>query len=377
MAASDKDTSRENEDCMREIDPSETSLDLSKLSSEVKDKLSLTKLEAVLCTGKSIDVLICGKTGSGKSTLVNGMMGVNVMDPDKEAENEGYGLSPCTSKVTSYKATKDKIDITVWDTPGLMDGTENENSYLQDIQTTCPSLHLKLFCIDCSQTRFVRGGNNVDFIVMKMFTDAFGPNFWSNTVIVLTMANNVTAFKPKWKSLSSDEMRNKYKQHMEDFSNLVQTILKDDLELPEELVSKIKIVPAGYYSEKHLLDRDYWLSNFFFECLDALPSPEAKGALLNLNLSRFKAANEVEDSNFTQDAEEQPIVADVKNGYIIISETINNCTPPVGSGNSPKGIAVISSAVYNAAVAVSGAAVAVYSTVVGWFKKGKDKSISG
>ncbi len=233
--------------------------------------------------------------------------------------------------MTPYKATKENIDITVWDTPGLMDGTGNEEIYLQDI-STCPSLHLKLFCIDCSQTRFVRGNDNKDFVVMKKFTDAFGTEFWSNTIIVLTIANLVTSFNPSWKTLPPAEMKREFKQYIDEFKQLVQTILKEDLELPEELVSKIKIVPAGYYNERSLPDREYWLSNFFFECLDALPSPEAKGALLNLNLSRFKAANEVEDSNFTQDAEEQPIVAD-ENGFIIISETINNCTPPVGSGN--------------------------------------------
>ncbi len=330
MAASDK------EDCFREIEDNESDLDLSKLSSKVKEKLSVTKVAAILRTGKSIDVLICGKTGCGKSTLVNGMMGVEVMK--KEAANEGDELGYCTSKVKPYKETKDRIDITVWDTPGLMDGTGKEKSYLKDIQDTCPSIHLKLFCIDCSQTRFVRGPNNADFVVMKKFTDAFGTEFWSNTIIVLTMANNVSAYKPKWRTMPPAEMKRKYIQHMDEFTKLIRSLLIEDLALPEDLVSKIKIVPAGYYSERNLPDRDYWLSNFFFECLDALHSPEAKGALLNLNLARFKSKNEVEESNFSEDAENQPIVTDVENAYVIINETIDNCTPPVGSANVEGGI---------------------------------------
>ena len=75
------------------------------------------------------------------------------------------------------------------------------------------------------------------------------------------------------------------------------------------------------YDDRKLLDRDYWLSDFYFECLDAIPSPEIPSpeALLNLKLVRFRMKNEVVDSNFTKDGEMQPIVADGK-GLVIISE---------------------------------------------------------
>ncbi len=84
MAASDK------EDCLREMEDNESDLDLSRLSTEVKDKVSFTKVAAILRTGKSINILICGQTGCGKSTLVNGMMGVDVMK--KEAANIAISL---------------------------------------------------------------------------------------------------------------------------------------------------------------------------------------------------------------------------------------------------------------------------------------------
>ena len=298
--------------------------DLLRLCSDTQKRLKPTKFAAILRTIKFIDILICGKAGCGKSTLVNGLIGVDLMGT---WATEGYH---CTTQVQKYVAVKDKITVTVWDTPGLMDGTNKQEDYWKDIQDNCPSVHLKLFCVNCNQTRFVTGSNNPDFVVMKQFTDAFGMEFWSNTIIVLTMANTVEAFKPKWKHLKLPDKQREFKLFIEEFTTQIRSILHNDIKLPEGIVKKMKIVPTGHYDDRKLLDRDYWLSDFYFECLDAIPSPEAKGALLNLNLDRFRMKNEVVDSNFTKDAEMQPIVAD-GNGLVIISETIEKCSMAVES----------------------------------------------
>ncbi len=323
-----------NEDGFRVMEDKGSDLDFSRLSSEVKSYLSSTKVAAILRSGKSIDILICGKTGCGKSTLINGLMGVKLME--KEAAKEGDSLTHCTTRVDEYKTIKDKITVTVWDTPGLLDGTDKQDDYLREIEDKCPPIHLKLFCISCSQTRFVSGPNNADngdFLVMKKFTEAFGMEFWKNTVIVLTMANTVEAFKPKWKYLAPSDKQQEFTQYIDEFRSKIRSILEDDIKLDKDIVTKMKIVPAGHYDDRKLPGRDYWLSDFYFECLDAIPSPEAKGALLNLSLDRFKMKSEVVDSNFKEDAEMQPIVVDVENGFVIISETIENCSIPVGSAS--------------------------------------------
>ncbi len=320
---------KDNEDCFRVMEDKGSDLDLSRLSSEVKNHLSPTKVAAILRSGKSIDILICGKTGCGKSTLINGLMGVKLME--KEAAKEGDSLTRCTTQVEEYKTTKDKITVTVWDTPGLLDGTNKQKDYLREIEDKCPPIHLKLFCINCSQTRFVSGPDNPDFLVMKEFTKAFGMEFWKNTVIVLTMANTVETFKPKWKYLAPSDKRREFIRCIDEYRSTIRLNLENEIKLDKDIVAKMKIVPAGHYYDRKLPSRDYWLSDFFFECLDAIPSPDAKGALLNLNLDRFKMKSEVVNSIFTEDAEKQPIVVDVENGFVLISKTIEKCSIPVGS----------------------------------------------
>ena len=76
-----------------------------------------------------------GKTGSGKSTPINGILGLNV-EGVRQAE-EGHDLNPCTTTVEAYYANKGEIDVTVWDSPGLQDGRKNERKYLKQMKEKC------------------------------------------------------------------------------------------------------------------------------------------------------------------------------------------------------------------------------------------------
>lgn len=54
----------------------------------------LKKLEEWLTTSVSVNILVSGKTGAGKSTLINGIVGKKVCE-------EGGTLDPQTSEVNS------------------------------------------------------------------------------------------------------------------------------------------------------------------------------------------------------------------------------------------------------------------------------------
>ncbi len=68
----------------------------------------------------SISVFVAGKTGTGKSTLVNALLGEKVA-------KEGDNLDPETSEVESFTRKIQEMKATVWDSPGLQDGTKNED----------------------------------------------------------------------------------------------------------------------------------------------------------------------------------------------------------------------------------------------------------
>ena len=129
---------------------------------------------------KSVKIFVTGKTGAGKSSLVNALVGDSIA-------KEGDTLDPETSEVTSYEKTIRDVKVTVWDSPGLQDGTNRESEYLADIEQNCKAMDLCVYCVNAHRTRFVKGCK--DIVAMKKLTGVFGPALWEHAIFVLTFAN--------------------------------------------------------------------------------------------------------------------------------------------------------------------------------------------
>lgn len=133
---------------------------------------------------RSLRIVVTGKTGAGKSTLLNGFVGENT-----HPFEEGHGLDPGTLEVKQHTFTKHNVDVTVWDCPGLQDGTENDEVYLQDLKKkTGGDIDVMLYCISMEETRIDRRRHG---IAMQNLTEVFGRGVWRHTVVVLTFANRI------------------------------------------------------------------------------------------------------------------------------------------------------------------------------------------
>ncbi len=65
-----------------------------------------------------------------------------------------------------------------------------------------------------------------------------------------------------------------------EFEYQIRKNLKICAKVKKEIVNEIQIIPTGHYSEPKLLDRSYWLSALWFQCLDTIPTLDAKASLV-------------------------------------------------------------------------------------------------
>lgn len=236
----------------------------------------------------SVRILVTGKTGTGKSSLVNSVLG-------KQVAVVGQTLNPQTSEVSSFETKIKGIKVIVWDSPGLQDGLENEKLYLEDIKKKCSDkIDLLLYCIAMDSPRFFTGSRDIESMVK--LTDALGKGIWKNAVVVLTCANRFITGKQST-MVPSDDIDEKFKpvfyKRLKEWQFHIMKCLQEDLRLPIETTAILPILPTGV-SGKPLLLKGFqpWLSNFWMESVLVTKS-EAQPALIKMNLHRLINASDI------------------------------------------------------------------------------------
>ena len=297
-----------NEDSQIDIASDYEMIDISQLPPEIQKSIDVSKKTKI---ADSIKVLVTGKTGSGKTTLVSGLLGVNV-----DCAQEYH--------IGKYEVQKDGVTLTVWDSPGLQDGTGNQQEYLRQIEEQCAKRDLTIYCIRMSETRFVFTADNPDVVAMRKLTATFGNYFWKNCIIALTYSNTLQAFDQDWEQISPQEQVKRFQAKVMQWTEQIQDILHREIRVPEEIGKSVKIIPAGHFKRPHLPGINYWLSNFWFQCIDTITSSEVRMALVKVNMSRIKREKEVKNQDFKLPAHEQPIVA--------TKRFIDSIIPVVGAG---------------------------------------------
>ena len=287
--------------------------------------LVMKKLEEWQQKSKQVRILITGKAGTGKSSVINALTGLRFAE-------EGDTLQPKTTEVTEYPHKRiGDIQLRVWDSPGLQDGTTNEKAYLEDITRKCKDVDLIIYCIRMSQTRLVHNGP--DSIAMQKLSQpcALGSNMWHNTIIVLTFAN-VAYKKGKYEEDTSPKGLQKfYKEEFEASKLAVKERLIHDVGLSASLVETIPIVPAGYHTGPQLPNLTtsdgkmvFWLSDLWLKAL-SVTKLDAQPAMIKLNENRMIAddqqyAGEHGSAARTELVDQMPLMFTKKGAEIAASE---------------------------------------------------------
>ena len=127
-----------------------------------------------------LNILLCGRSGVGKSSLVNSLLGQEVCTVSRQPD-----LDPCTKDTTKFTVNLDGITVNVFDSPGLQDGTEDETEYVEKMYSKCKNVDLVLYCMDMTEVRFTPA----EVRAIGTITNKFGRKIWERCVLVLTKAN--------------------------------------------------------------------------------------------------------------------------------------------------------------------------------------------
>ena len=246
---------------------------------------------------KDIQIIVVGKTGAGKSALIN-----SIIDLEREIAKEGGGVDRCSEAIRKYYCSDvvPGVNITVIDTPGLQDIHQQDQSYIQEMRSKCRDVTLVLYCMKMNDHRLT----NDDNVAMQKLHQAFGPKFLERVVFVLTFANKEDCdqgdssdeqdSEPPYEDVAAWKELNKKR-----FSN---RILHRDKAISSFLEStfSIKRVPfsvAGTYKRSFtvrkpmsLPDRDNWLLDFLTLCCNEIKEKH-RLSKLKLNNSIVTAPN--------------------------------------------------------------------------------------
>ena len=190
---------------------------------------------------QSLKILVCGKTGVGKSTLLNTLLGRELLKTGGPGSIGEFTFKAVADNVIPVCTTIQNVLFEVYDSPGLQDGTENDEKYLECMHKACADVDLVLYCIDMTTARWT----HQEIMATLLLTKKFGVEFWKKAILVLTKANTL---KPK--SAGVDEATY-FKRAYDSFIRKFQTQLVQQ-EVPEDITSKIPTVAAGSNRDRYL-----------------------------------------------------------------------------------------------------------------------------
>ena len=195
---------------------------------------------------KTIGIMVCGKSGIGKSTLLNILLGTK----DKFAVNGPGGegddcMAAGTEDVISVSERIHGIEVTMYDTPGLQ-SDHNDNFYIDSMTKVMAKIDLVLFCIDSTSTRWVAEAGTVE----KLHS-FFGNEFWMKAIFVLTRSNMAQQALVEDDDLTPEERITKCEKAAKDiFECYEQELLKQNASA--DVVKHIPLVAAGSHNKRKL-----------------------------------------------------------------------------------------------------------------------------
>ena len=224
-------------------------------------------------------MVMVGKSGVGKSTLIN-----NFLELEKEDMcATGNGALITTLEVVMKENVKHDITVQMIDTPGLggIDEIRMIDVFKDLSKITNHKADVILYCISIHPSSCI---DSTDIDIIRAITSAFSPEIWRHTILALTFAEANAYNNPS----------SKYQSRVSNYANafqevlrkanirkiIVKSVLSEDV--PPQSIPAIPIEGISLDISLNSDSCSKWTDRLFMEALKK-SNPSSARTLLNLD----------------------------------------------------------------------------------------------
>lgn len=228
-----------------------------------------------------IKVVVAGKSGAGKSALINTLLHAEREDGEGEEEIQEIALTPdsTTDRLENkqIRQKRDNVTICMVDTPGFKNDRKTKKKQLKELSkfTDGGKADLLIYCIPVAPGMKFDDANPT---IMKALQDVLGREVWQHCIVVFTFSNLA------WEHIRSSTQRevpavDMYKDYIRSYTERFKQELVKLIGLNVEVGAifdcpthprLITAVPAGYRVQDRVLttDQENWKGAIFEEMIE-------------------------------------------------------------------------------------------------------------